>query len=106
MDCFSVQRQRQGACCRTYGLTVFAGGAWTLSEQTPGESAWLCLGGERLAENILNCSMLYVHIAACFTAKKLHFCVLQLWGGVTARSDLFPRRVQWLQAVFMRLLVF
>ena len=53
-----------------HGLTFFAGGAWTLSEQTSGESAWLCLGGERLAENISNCSMLYVHVASSFTGKN------------------------------------
>ena len=29
-----------------------------------------CLSGERLVENISNCSMLYVHIAACFTGKN------------------------------------
>jgi len=103
---FSCRDNGTALVAANYGLTFFAGGAWTLSEQTPGESAWLCLGGERLVENNLNCSMLYVHIAACFTGKKLHSYVLQLWGGVTMRSDLCPIRVQWLQAVFMRLLVF
>ena len=121
MDCSFLQRQPlllhlwivfpcrgngKAPVAAYYGLTFFASGAWTLSEQTTGESAWLCLGGERPVENILNCSMLYVHVAACFTGKKLHSCVLQLWGGVTARSNLCPIRVQWLQAVFMRLLVF
>ena len=63
-----VQRQRRGACCREPWTDIFA---WcTLYGQTPGESAWLCLSGERLAENISNCSVLYMHAAACFTGKN------------------------------------
>ena len=106
MDCFFVQRQRQGACCRVLWTDILC--RWRVdSLRTNARRISLALSRRRTTRReYLNCSMLYVHIAACFTGKKLHSCVLQLLGGVTARSDLCPIRVQWLQAVFMRILVF
>ena len=89
------------------------------------EPVLICmLGGRRMGNSLyvkLNVEARHMNLISSKIAK--HVDVLKLFSSielrpvspeqllhydvtVTARSDLCPSRVQWLQAVFMRLLVF
>jgi len=120
---WTVQFYRDSHCCRTYGLLLSAEA--TARRLLPRTMDWHSLQVARgLSPNKRQANQLgsvsatndspriFRTVQSCICMSLLALLVKiahlrpAIVGGVTARSDLCPIRVQWLQAVLMRLLAF